>query len=104
MSDKIYQFMITEKGKIERTEYDYQQEKNTIYINAQIVVYVRNLDVWRMSYMYSFDPDMDKAAASLIKVLSERIERNEKIIESKVRTNAAYQKTLKKLKKTYKEV
>lgn len=62
----------------------------------------KDLDKWRVSYMYSFDSDLDKAAKSLMESLKEKIEKNRRTIELKMQANAEYEKMLEKLADNYK--
>lgn len=99
---KIYQFKVNEKGIIEINEIDYKASKSTISIKGgQVLLYKSDLDKWRVSYMYSFDPDLDKAVQSLMESLREKIEKNRNVIESKMRANAECEKILEKLAENY---
>lgn len=102
---KIYQFKVNEKGIIEVNEIDYKASKSTISIKGgQVLLYKSDLDKWRVSYMYSFDPDLNKAAQSLMESLRKKIEKNRNEIKLKMRANADYAKTLEKLADNYKGV
>lgn len=102
---KIYQFKVNGKGIIEVNEIAYKASRSTISIKGgQVLFYKSDLDKWRVSYMYSFDPDLDKAVQSLIKSLKEKLRKNRNVIESKMQANAEYENILEKLDENYKGV
>lgn len=99
---KIYQYKINEKGIIEKNEIDYKASKSTISVKGgQVLLYKSDLDKWRRSYMYTFDPDNEKAVKSLMESLKKKIENNRKAIELKMQANAEYEKLLEKLYDKY---
>lgn len=99
---KIYQFKVNEKGIIEVNEIDYKASKSTISMKGgHVLLYKSDLDKWRVSYMYSFDPDLDKAVQSLMESLKDKIEKNRTIIETKMQVNSECEKLLKKLAENY---
>lgn len=100
---KIYQFKINEKGIIEKNEIDARATKGIVFVKG-VSVYKKDLDKWRVSYMYSFDPDLDKAVQSLMESLKDKIENNRKTIELKMQANAEYESLLEKLIDNYKGV
>lgn len=100
---KIYQYKVNEKGIIEKNEIDARVTEGIVFVKGTSV-YKKDLDKWRVSYMYSFDPDLNKAVQSLIKSLREKIEKNRNVIESKIQANAEYENILEKLDENYKGV
>lgn len=100
---KIYQFKINEKGIIEKNEINCRTTTGKIFFFKADGIYKEDLGKWRRSYMYSFDPDNDKAVKSLMESLKVKIENNRKTIEIKMQANAEYESILKKLTENYKK-
>lgn len=98
---KIYQYKVNEKGIIDKNEIDGRATEGIVFVRG-ISVYKKDLGKWRRSYMYTFDPDLDKAVQSLMESLSDKIEKNRNAIELKMRANAEYEKILEKLADNYK--
>lgn len=98
---KIYRYKVNEKGIIEKNEIDARATKGIVFVK-ETSVYKKDLGKWRVSYMYSFDPDLDKAAQSLMESLKGKIEKNRNIIELKMQANAEYERLLEKLAIDYK--
>lgn len=99
---KIYQYKVNEKGIIEKNEINCRATEGIVFAK-QTSIYKEDLDKWRVSYMYSFDPDLDKAVQSLIESLKDKIEKNRNVIESKMRANAEYANILEKIAVNYKK-
>ena len=97
---KIYQYKVNEKGIIKKEEIDCRATEGIIFMRGSSI-YKKDLGKWRVSYMYTFDPDQNKAAQSLMETLNEKIKKNRNIIELKMQTNAEYEKILEKLAKNY---
>lgn len=97
---KIYQYKVNEKGIIEKNEINCRATEGIIFFNGNNI-YKKDLGKWRVSYMYSFDSDLEKAAKSLIESLKEKIENNKKTIDLKMQANAKYENILKKLAENY---
>lgn len=97
---KIYQYKVNEKGIIEKNEINCRATEGIIFFNGNNI-YKKDLGKWRVSYMYSFDSDLEKAAKSLIESLKEKIEKNRNVIESKMQANAKCEKLLQKLSDKY---
>ncbi len=98
---KIYQYKVNKKGIIEKNEIDCRTTGNIIFGKGQSI-YKKDLGKWRVSYMYSFDPDLNKAVQSLIDSLKEKIEKNRTVIKSKMQANAKYESILEKIADNYK--
>ena len=99
---KIYQYKVNKKGIIEKNEINCRATESIIFAKGINIYKKKDLDKWRVSYMYSFDPDLNKAVQSLVESLKEKIEKNKRTIELKMLANAEYEKILEKLADNYK--
>lgn len=98
---KIYQYKVNEKGIIEKNEINARATEGFVFVK-ETSIYKKDLGKWRVSYMYSFDPDLDKAVKSLMETLRDKIEKNRNVIKLKLRANTEYANILEKLTENYK--
>lgn len=98
---KIYQYKVKEKGIVEKNEINCRATEGIVF-TKETSIYKKDLGKWRVSYMYSFDPDLNKAVQSLVESLRDKIEKNRNVIESKMRANTEYEKIMEKIHENYK--